>query len=142
MSSSATAGLRPAVASHGKRLREKQQGDGDEQERTAKKLQMSGQEKRERRGRELRVPREDAPRVKRMLTVRSSRVQGRGEEELGRLQEYEKERKRKRLRMLEEQQLRERSEERPLKVARTEAESRARGEEYKRQRGEMRFDRG
>ena len=73
---------------------------------------------------------------------RSSRVQGRGEEELGRLQEYEKERKRKRLRMLEEQQLRERSEERPLKVARTEAESRMRGEEYKRQRGEMRFDRG
>ena len=44
--------------------------------------------------------------------------------------------------MLEEQQLRERSEERPLKVARTEAESRVRGEEYQRQRGEVRFDRG
>lgn len=84
----------------------------------------------------------DAPRVKRMLTVRSSRVQGRGEEEMKRFHEYEKERKRKRLKVLEEQQLRERSEERPLKVARTEAESRVRGEEYQRQRGEVRFDRG
>ena len=92
--------------------------------------------------RQAAAPREDASRVKRMLTVRSSRVQGRGEEELKRFHEYEKERKRKRLKVLEEQQLRERSEERPLKVARTEAESRVRGEEYQRQRGEVRFDRG